>query len=158
MKSKQARKATKKSPEKTIRNKRARFDYNLDDGFLVGIELNGREAKSLRMGHGQLQGAYVTVKDNELFLVNASIHGTKGIPIEDLEVTRNRKLLAKRKEIDQILIAKKQGRTVVPLDILTKGRYIKLRIALGVGKKNYDKRQTLKKRDTDRDTARSIRL
>ena len=158
MKSKQARKATKKPQEKAIRNKRARFDYNLDDGFLVGIELNGCEAKSLRMGHGQLQGAYVTVKDNELFLINASIHGTKGIPIEDLEVTRNRKLLAKRKEIDQIMLAKKQGRTVVPLDILTKGRYIKLRIALGVGKKNYDKRQTLKKRDTDRDISRSFAI
>ena len=134
MKSKQARKATKKPQEKAIRNKRARFDYTLDDGLLVGIELN------------------------ELFLINASIHGTKGIPIEDLEVTRNRKLLAKRKEIDQIMLAKKQGRTVVPLDILTKGRYIKLRIALGVGKKNYDKRQTLKKRDTDRDISRSFAI
>jgi len=122
----------------------------------VGIVLNGRESKSLRMGHGQLQGAYVTVKDDELFLINASIHGTKGIPIEDAEVTRTRKLLAKRKEIDQIITAKKQGRTIVPLDILTRGRYIKLRIALGKGKKNYDKRQALKKRDDSRNTSRML--
>lgn len=147
----------KKQPsDGKIRNKRARFDYELSDDFLVGIELNGREAKSLRLGHGQLQGAYVTVKDDELFLINASIHGTKGIPIEDADVTRSRKLLAKRKEIDQIIEAKKQGRAVVPLDILTKGRYIKLRIALGKGRKNYDKRQAIKKRDDSRNTARSI--
>ena len=148
----------KKTPsEGTIRNKRARFDYDLDDSFLVGIVLNGRETKSLRLGHGQLQGAYVNVKDDELFLINASIHGTKGIPIEDMEVTRTRKLLAKRKEIDQIIEARKQGRTVVPLDILTRGRYVKLRIALGKGKKNYDKRQDLKKRDDSRNTQRLIK-
>jgi len=147
----------KKPPEGTIKNKRARFDYELDDSFLVGIVLNGRESKSLRMGHGQLQGAYVTVKDDELFLINASIYGTKGIPIEDVEVSRTRKLLAKRKEIDQIVEAKKQGRTIVPLDILTRGRYVKLRIALGKGKKNYDKRQSLKERDDSRNSQRTIR-
>lgn len=150
--------AKKRKPsDGTIKNKRARFDYDLSDSFLVGIVLNGRETKSLRLGHGQLQGAYVNVQNDELFLINASIHGTKGIPIEDLEVTRTRKLLAKRKEIDQIIEAKKQGRAVVPLDILTRGRYIKLRIALGRGKKNYDKRNDLKKRDTDRDLRRSLK-
>ncbi len=147
----------KKPSEGTIKNKRARFDYELGDSFLVGIVLNGRETKSLRLGHGQLQGAYVTVKDDELFLINASVHGTKGIPIEDTEVTRTRKLLAKRKEIDQIIEAKKQGRTIVPLDILTRGRYVKLRIALGKGKKNYDKRQDLKRRDTERDLQRILK-
>jgi len=147
----------KKPSEGTIRNKRARFDYDLDDSLLVGIVLNGRETKSLRMGHGQLQGAYVTVKDDELFLINASIHGTKGIPIEDAEVTRDRKLLAKRKEIDHIIESKKQGRTIVPMDILTRGRYIKLRIALGKGKKNYDKRHDLKKRAVDIDNRRDLK-
>ncbi len=95
----------KKKPQDSgkIRNKRARFDYNLEDSFLVGIALNGREAKSLRMGHGQLQGAYVTIKEGELFLINASIHGTNGIPIPEEQVTQARKLLAKRKEIDQII-------------------------------------------------------
>jgi SsrA-binding protein len=148
----------KKTPsEGTIRNKRARFDYELGDSFLVGIVLNGRETKSLRMGHGQLQGAYVNIKNDELFLVNSSIHGTKAIPIEDTEVTRDRKLLANRREIDQIVEAKKQGRTVVPMDILTRGRYVKLRIALGRGKKNYDKRHDLKKRAVDIDARRDLK-
>ncbi len=138
-------------------NRRARFDYELGDSFVVGIALNGRETKNLRLGHGQLQGAYVTVKNNELWLVNATIHGTKGIPIEDSEVTQARKLLAKRKEIDQIIAAKQQGKTIVPTEILTKGRYIKLRIALGKGKKRYDKRQTMKKRDDNRSAQREIR-
>ncbi len=149
--------AKKKPSDGTIKNKRARFDYELDDSLLVGIVLTGKETKSLRLGHGQLQGAYVTIKDDELYLVNASIHGTNGIPIDDIDVTRTRKLLAKRTEIDRINQAKKQGRTIVPLDILTRGRHIKLRIALGKGKKNYDKRQTLKKRAVDIDTRRDLK-
>jgi SsrA-binding protein len=149
---------TKKKPQDgKISNKRARFDYELTDTFLVGIVLNGRETKSLRLKHGSLQGAYVTVKGDELFLLNASIHGTKGIPIEDQEVTRTRKLLAKRKEIDQIIAAKNQGRTVVPVDILTGGRYIKVRIAIGKGKKHQDKRQTIKKREDSRNAQRDIK-
>ena len=148
----------KKSPsDGKIRNKRAKFDYELGDSFLVGIVLNGREAKSLRMGHGQLQGAYVNIIGDELYLINSSIHGTKGIPIIDSEVTQNRKILAKRSEIDQIISAKKQGRSVVPIDILTKGRYIKLRIALGKGKKHQDKRQTLKERDDSRNAQREMK-
>jgi SsrA-binding protein len=147
----------KQSPEGKIRNKRARFDYELGDSFLMGMVLNGRETKSLRLGHGQLQGAYVTVKEEELYLINASIHGTKGIPIEDLEVTQARKLLAKRKEIDSIIAAKKQGITVVPTEILTRGRYIKLRVSLGKGKKHSDKRQTIKKRDDSRSAHRELK-
>lgn len=151
----------KKPQDGKIRNKRARFDYELGDSFVVGIVLNGRETKSLRLGHAQLQGAYVTVKDapkgGELWLINASIHGTNGIPIEDSEVTQARKLLAKRKEIDQIIAAKQQGSTIVPTDILTKGRFIKVRISLGKGKKAYDKREVLKKRDVNRDISRDLR-
>lgn len=147
----------KRPSDGKIRNKRARFDYELGDDFLVGIVLNGRETKSLRLGHGQLQGAYVNVKNDELFLINASIHGMKGIPIPEEEVVRDRKLLATRKEIDQIISAKQQGRTVVPVDILTKGRYIKVRIALGKGKKNYDKRQAIKYRDDQRNAQREIK-
>ena len=147
----------KKPQDGKIRNKRARFDYDLTDTFLVGIVLNGREAKSLRLKHGSLQGAYVTIKGDELFLINTSIHGTKGIPIEDQEVTQARKLLAKRKEIDQIIAAKNQGRTVVPVDILTDGRFIKVRIAIGKGKKHQDKRQTIKERDDSRNAQREMK-
>lgn len=147
-----------KTPQaKAITNRRARHDYELGDDLLVGIELNGRETKSLRMGHGQLRGAYVTVKDNELWLLNASIHGTTGIPLTETEQTRSRKLLAKRKQIDTLIAAKQQGRTIVPLEMLTRGRYIKLRIAVGKGKKSYDKRQTLKARDESREMSRAIK-
>ena len=135
---------------KAITNRRARFDYELGDSLVVGVELNGRETKALRLGHGQLRGAYVTVKQDELFLINAQINGTAGIPIPESEQTRARRLLAKRKEIAALIEAKQQGKTIVPLELLTRGRYIKLRISVGRGKKRYDKRQTLKARDADR--------
>lgn len=157
VKSKLARKAKKQTPEKIIRNKRARFDYQLDDSLLLGVVLNGRETKALRLGHGQLQGAYVTVKDGELWLINASIHGTKGIPIEEADVTRTRKLLAKRREINALIAAKQQGKTIIPTEILTQGRFIKVRISTGTGKKHYDKRQTIKKRDDTRNLQRELR-
>ena len=146
----------KKRNTGTIQNRRARFDYELGDSLVVGLELNGREAKSLRMGHGQLRGAYVTVKDDELWLINAAVIGSAGIPIEATEQTRTRRLLAKRREIDALIAAKLDGRTIVPLEILTKGRYVKLRIAVGKGKRKYDKRQTLKKRDEDRSMAAAL--
>lgn len=135
---------------KTISNRRARHDYELGDSLLVGIELSGAEVKSLRMGHGHLRGAYVTVKQDELFLINATIAGTNGIPIEESDQTRARRLLAKRKEIQAMIDAKQQGKTIVPLELLTGKRFIKLRISVGRGKKQYDKRQTLKARDDTR--------
>jgi len=135
---------------KRITNRRARHDYELGDSLVVGVELTGAETKSLRMGHGHLRGAYVTLKGDELYLINATIAGTRGIPIDASDQTRARKLLAKRREISALVEAKQQGKTIVPLEILTHGRYIKLRISVGRGKKRYDKRQTLKARDDAR--------
>ncbi|MBP7767415.1 SsrA-binding protein SmpB, partial [Candidatus Saccharibacteria bacterium] len=140
----------RKPAEGKILNRRARFDYELSDDLVVGIQLTGAETKALRRGHGQLRGAFVTVKDNELWLLNATITGDNGIKIDDADKTRSRKILAKRREIDHLLKLKDQGRTIVPLAILTQGRFIKLRISAGKGKKNYDKRETIKRRDTDR--------
>lgn len=135
---------------KQIVNRRARYDYELGDSLVVGIELSGAETKALRMGHGQLRGAYVTVKNGELYLINATISSSSGIPISESDQTRARKLLAKKREIAALIEAKSHGRTIVPLELLTYGRYIKLRISVGKGKKRYDKRQTLKKRDEQR--------
>jgi SsrA-binding protein len=140
----------KTNQPKRISNRRARHDYELGDSLVVGLELSGAETKSLRMGHGQLRGAYVTVKNNELFLINATISGTSGIPIGESDQTRARKLLAKRREIQALIEAKQQGKTIVPLEMLTGGRFIKLRVSVGRGKKHYDKRQTLKARDDAR--------
>lgn len=142
---------------KTISNRRARHDYALDDSLLMGIVLTGAETKALRKGHGQLRGAYVTIKDGELWLINATISGLPGIPIPEDTQTRTRKLLAKRKEIEHLIAQKQQGQAIVPLEILTQGRYIKIRIAAGRGKKQYDKRQTLKARDETREARAAIK-
>lgn len=146
-----------KPQTKQITNRRARHDYELGDSLVVGLELTGGEVKNLRRGHGQLRGSYVTVKDNQLWLLNATINGTNSIPLTEQEQTRTRRLLAKRKEIDKLIEAKQQGNSIVPLEILTGGRYIKLRISVGRGKKAYDKRQTLKKRDETRSMQQAIR-
>jgi SsrA-binding protein len=151
------KKVKKPTAPKAISNRRARHDYELGDSLVAGIELTGAETKSLRMGHGQLRGAYVTVKGDELFLINAQITGTTGAKIEESEQTRARKLLVKRKQINSMLEAKQQGNTIVPLELLTGGRYIKLRISVGRGKKLYDKRQTLKARDEQRNINRVLK-
>jgi SsrA-binding protein len=147
----------KQATTKKITNRRARHDYELGDSLVAGIELSGAETKALRMGHGQLRGAYVTVKDGELLLINATINGTNGIPISEEDQTRARKLLIKRREIEALIEARQQGRTIVPLEVLTHGRFIKVRIAVGKGKKLYDKRQTLKKREESRQINRELK-
>ncbi len=147
----------KQQTTRQIVNRRARHDYELGDSLLVGIELTGPEVKNLRLGHGQLRGSYVVVKDNQLWLVNATINGTAAAPITDTDQTRTRRLLAKRKEIDTLIATKQQGRTIVPLEILTSGRFIKVRISVGKGKRQYDKRQTLKKRDEERNVSNLIK-
>ena len=138
----------KKKPNqaKSIVNRRARFDYAIGENYIVGLVLTGAETKSLRLGLGQLTGAYVTIKDNQLLLVNALISGSRGIVIKESDQTRSRRLLAKRREIDQMIQAKQRGRTIIALELLTQGRYVKLRIAIATGKKQYDKRETLKAR------------
>lgn len=138
----------------TITNRRASFDYELADSYRVGIVLSGAETKSLRLGHGTLRGAYVVIKDDELWLINATITSQIGIDIAD--ESRPRKLLAKKKEIAQLTEAKKQGLTIVPTKFFTKTRFIKVEIAPGKGKKRFDKRETIKRRDTARDTARTL--
>lgn len=148
-----------KKPRKTgtIVNRRARYDYELGDSLIVGLALVGKEAKALRMGHGQLSGAYVAVKDGELWLIGAQINNAKGLQLSEEMQTRNRKILAKRREIDQLIELKNQGKTIVPLELLTEGRFIKLRISAGKGKKRYDKRETIKRRQQEREIARQVK-
>jgi SsrA-binding protein len=147
----------RRTEEKRITNRRAKFDYELGDSLIVGLQLTGAETKALRLGHGSLIGSYVAVRNGELWLLNAQIMGTAGIQIAEDGQTRSRKLLAKKAEINRLIEAKKQGRTIVPLELLTTGRYIKLRIAEAQGKKRYDKRETLKRRQQERDASRAIK-
>lgn len=147
----------KKQPTATIENRRARYDYTLHDQFNVGIMLTGREVKAARTGQVSLKGAYVTVKDGELWLTNASfsvLHTEPGKSTRTVE-TGPRKLLANKKEIAQMLAAKDQGLTIVPLSISTRTRFIKLTIATAKGKKEYDKRETIKQRDIERENKRA---
>ena len=149
--------AKKRRDSGKITNRRAHYDYELGDDFVLGLALTGAETKALRFNHGQLAGAYVTDKDGELWLIGAQIMGSPSVPISESDQIRTRKLLAKKTEIAKIIDARRAGFSAVPLEILTKGRYIKLRLALGRGKKRYDKRQTLKRRQQERDISRQVR-
>ena len=151
---------TKKTTSKAILNRRARFDYALDDEIIVGLSLTGVEVRAARDGHVQLRGSFVTIKNNELWLNNASFSlrlNERGNASARSIDTSPRKLLARRKQIDQLVAQKQKGQTIVPLRLLTNGRFIKLVIALGTGKKRYDKRETIKRRDHDRDAKRSLK-
>jgi SsrA-binding protein len=146
----------KKPVNGAIVNRRARFDYELGEDIVAGIVLTGREVRAARDNHVQLKGSFVTVKDNELWLNNASFSlklNEKGADSRTVD-TEPRKLLASRKQIDAFIAKKQQGMTIVPTKLLSNGRFIKVVIALGKGKKRYDKRQTIKSRDLDRELKR----
>lgn len=150
----------KKPASHAIVNRRARFDYELGDELVAGIVLTGPETRAARDGHIQLKGAFVTIRSGELWLNNASFSlrlNKAGDPAARTIDDTPRKLLASRKQIDQLIAKKTAGLTIVPLKLLTEGRFIKVVIAIGKGKKNYDKRQTLKKRAESRDIARELK-
>lgn len=155
--------ARKQQPKNTpggLLNRRARFDYELGDDIVAGIVLTGPEVRAARDGHVQLKGSYVAAKDDELWLIGTSFSvkvNEKGSTTARTVDTRTRKLLASRKQIDAFLAGKKQGLTIVPTKLITSGKYIKVVIALGKGKKNYDKRETIKRRDQNRDDARQAK-
>lgn len=147
----------KPSHTATISNRRASFDYILDKELIVGMVLTGAEVKAARMGHVQLKGSYVTIKNNELWLINASFSLPSQNRQEGRSVdTRSRKLLAHKKQIAELIKQKNDGLTIVPLKMLTGGRHIKLVIASGRGKKKYDKRQAIKQRDAKREAKKIL--
>lgn len=155
-----SQKLRRKSSDHAIVNRRARFDYELGDDIIAGLVLTGPEVRAARDGHVHLKGAFVTVRNGELWLNNASFSvrlTTRGQTEARAVDTSPRKLLASRKQIDELMAAQKQqGMTIVPTKLLTNGRHIKLVIALGKGKKLYDKRETIKRRDQDRETKRQL--
>lgn len=154
--------AQKKKPStpKTVLNRRARFDYELGDEIVAGIVLTGPEVRAARDGHVQLKGAFVTILKDELWLNNASFSlklTQKGLVGARTVDTAARKLLASRKQIDTLMSRKKEGMSIVPTKLLASGKFIKLVIALGKGKKRYDKRETLKRRDQEREASRQMK-
>ena len=141
-----------------IQNKKAGFNYEFLEKLNAGIELFGFEVKSIRAKLGSLEGAYVIVRGNEAFLVNAYIpaYQPKNAP-KGYDEKRNRKLLLTKKEIAELAQNDKKSLTIVPLKVYNKGKKIKLEIALVKGKKKHDKRETIKKRETDRELRREYK-
>ncbi len=140
-------------------NRRARFDYHLEETFEAGIMLTGTEVKSLRGGQASIAESYIAVAGEELELINANIPIYEAANRENHHPTRPRKLLMHRREIDKIMAAvRRQGRTIVPLKLYFNDRgYIKLDLAIAIGKKLHDKRTTSKDRDWKRDQGRLMR-
>jgi SsrA-binding protein len=145
-------------------NKRANFDYEVLEKYEAGLVLFGHEVKSVRKGNVSLSGAYVTLKAGpnglpEAHLINAHISLYKyASTVEGYDPTRSRKLLLKAKDINYLLGKKKtQGLTLVPLRVYTKGSFLKLELAVCRGKKQYDKRDDLKKKDLDREKRRALK-
>ncbi|HSE61160.1 MAG TPA: SsrA-binding protein SmpB [Candidatus Saccharimonadales bacterium] len=148
----------KKQPEALVINRRARHDYDIRDQFSVGIALTGAEVKAARSGQVSLKGSYVTIKAGELWLINASfsvLHSRPGHSERTVD-TGARKLLAKKREIAMLQEAKDQGLTIVPLSMTTRTRFIKLTITTAKGRKKYDKREAIKKRDIERENKRML--
>lgn len=141
-------------------NRRARFDYAVEDTFEAGIELTGTEVKSLRHGQCSLNEAYVGPKGDEIYLFNAHIpEYQQAGPKLQHETKRIRRLLLKRREINKLSgSVTREGYTIVPLKVYFNARGIaKLLIGLAKGKKQYDKRETIKKRDWGRQKQRIMK-
>lgn len=146
--------------QKTIaENRRARYDYFLEENIEAGIQLLGTEIKSLREGRANIAESYVTPEGNEMVLINADIPPYKMANRFNHEPRRHRKLLLHRRQIDKLISAvQRDGRTIVPIRLyLNEAGKAKLEIALAKGKKIHDKRETAAERDWQRDKARLLR-
>ena len=140
-------------------NRKARFDYSIEEEFEAGIVLTGTEVKSLRLGKANINDAYAGAKDEAIWLVNASIAPYSGGNRFNHEERRPRKLLLHKKQINKLIgRLKVKGVTLIPLSLYFNDRGLaKVKIGLATGKKEYEKRDTIKKRDWQKDKARIMR-
>jgi len=149
---------SKDKPALIVRNKTATRNYKLGESFQAGIVLEGWEVKSLRNGKVDIKDSYVTFKNNEAWLIGTKIDPPASLKNFDADPTRSRKLLLHKKEISQLQKLKgEKGLTVVLTSIYWKENHIKCDIATGKGKKLYDQRQDIKKRDWERDQGRILK-
>jgi SsrA-binding protein len=142
-----------------LENRKARFNYEITRSFEAGVEVLGFEVKSLRQKQGSLEGSYAVVRGGEIFLTGMHIppYQPKNTPA-DYESRRTRKLLLTKKEIEELgNLESKKGLTIVPISVYSKGRKIKIELAVARGKKKYDKRETIKRRDAEREMRRSLK-
>ena len=134
----------KKIPDGVTVNRRARYDYALGEELVCGMSLSGPEVRQIRDHHVQLKGSFVTLKDGELWLNNLTLGA---------DTARNIRLLVTKRQLHDLSRARQDGYTIVPTKLLGGNRHIKLVVATAKGKKKYDKRETIKKRDYDRGRA-----
>jgi len=154
-----ARKTGKQSPSSIAVNKKARYDYFIEERFEAGLALEGWEVKSLRAGKAQLTESYVIVRNGEISLLGAHLTPLSSASSHiNADPTRTRKLLLHRKEIDRLSgLVERKGYTLVPLELYWARGRAKLAVGLAKGKKQYDKRATAKDRDWERDKARVMK-
>jgi SsrA-binding protein len=154
-----ARKQQKSSGNVIAKNRKARFDYFIEDRFEAGLALEGWEVKSLREGKAQLTESYVRILNGEGVLLGAHITPLASASTHvQADPTRTRKLLLHRKEIDRLTgLVERQGMTLVPLELYWKNGRAKLAVGLAKGKKQHDKRADTKERDWQRDKARLMK-
>jgi len=147
------------TPRVIAENRRARFDYFIEERLEAGLALEGWEVKSMRAGKAQLAEAYVYVRNGEAFLIGAHLSPLRTVSThKSADPVRTRKLLLHRNQIDHLVGAvERRGYTVVPLELYWKAGRAKLQIGLAKGKKQHDKRATEKERDWQRDRARVLR-
>ena len=139
-------------------NKKASFDYFLETTFEAGIILEGSEIKSLKNGNVNLKDSHIQIKNEEAFIINMHISPYVNGSVFNPDQTRTRKLLLNKQEIRKLDIkVREKGYTVVPTKVYLKKGLAKVEIALAKGKKNYDKRETLAKRDAQRDMERAAK-
>ena len=142
-----------------ILNRKARYDYEIEQGYEAGIVLTGTEIKSIRLGKVNLKDSYVIVRNGELFLLNTHISSYEKGNIFNHDEDRTRKLLMHKKEILRLgSKVELLGYTLIPLKLYFKNGKVKVEIGLAKGKKNYDKRETIKKRDLEREVSREYKF
>ncbi|MDZ4225937.1 MAG: SsrA-binding protein SmpB [Patescibacteria group bacterium] len=142
-----------------VQHKKARLEYEILEEYEAGIELLGLEVKSLRAGQGKLEGSHVVVRGGEAYIVGMVIspYQPANTP-KEYDPNHTRKLLLTKKEIAELAAAEGQkGLTVIPISVYNKGGKLKVRVAIARGRKKYDKRAVLKRRDTERDMRRTLK-
>ncbi|KKS59149.1 MAG: SsrA-binding protein [Candidatus Nomurabacteria bacterium GW2011_GWA2_42_41] len=142
-----------------VKNKKVHFNYEIIERYEAGIELFGSEVKALRAGRGSIDGSHVTVRGGEAYLVGATVqpYQSGNIP-KDYDATRNRRLLLTKREIAELGAQEsKKGLTIVPISVYNKQYKLKVEIAIVRGKKTHDKRETIKKREAERDVMRDLK-
>ncbi len=140
-------------------NRKARFTYEITDTYEAGVELLGTEVKSVRKGQASLDGSYAIIRGGEIYLIGTFIPPFQEKNTEEsYDPRRTRKLLVTKKEIRELeRLVHEKNLTLVPLSLYAKSSRIKISIGLGKGKKKFDKRESIKKRDTDREIRREYK-